>query len=74
MSWIAITDDNMDLAKETAIWMAERAWEHREALNTPVASIREALEAAQSRYRGPRRLGDWNEVPTDGTALTAPAR
>ena len=72
MSWIAITDDNMDLAKETAVWMAERAWEHREALNTPVASIREALEAAQIRYRGPRRLGDWNEVPTDGTALTAP--
>jgi microcystin degradation protein MlrC len=73
MSWVAITDNNPALAKETAIWMAERAWKHREALNTPVASIREALENAVKRYRGPRRLGDWNEVPTDGTALTAPS-
>jgi microcystin degradation protein MlrC len=72
MSWVVITDNNPELAKETAIWMAERAWKHREALNTPVSSIRDALETAQKRYRGPRRLGDWVEVPTDGTALTAP--
>lgn len=72
MSWVAITDNDADLAKETAIWMAERAWKHREALNTPVYSIKEALENAQKRYRGPRRLGDWVEVPADGTALTAP--
>lgn len=73
MSWIAITDNNPALAKETAIWMAERAWKHREALNTPVSSIKDALETAQRRYRGPRRLGDWVEVPMDGTALAAPA-
>jgi microcystin degradation protein MlrC len=52
--------------------MAKRAWPKREALNTPVPGIREALEMAQRRYRGPRRLGDADEVPTDGAALTAP--
>ncbi len=72
MSWIAIADGDEQLAKDTAIWMAERAWKHREGLNRPVSSIREALETAQKRYRGPRRLGDWDEVPTDGTALAAP--
>lgn len=72
MSWVAITDNDPGLAKETAIRMAERAWEHREALNAPVASISEALESARKRYRGVRRLGDWEEAPTDGSALTAP--
>jgi microcystin degradation protein MlrC len=72
MSWTTITDNDPELAKDTSVWMAERAWKHREALNTPVMSIRDALETAQKHYRGPRRLGDWDEVAIDGSALAAP--
>src|SRR6478752_1320482 len=72
MSWIAIANGDEAAAKATAVWMAERAWGHREALNRPVPSVREALELALARYRGPREPGDIDDVPTDGTPLAAP--
>jgi microcystin degradation protein MlrC len=72
MSWIAIADGDLDAARDAAVWMASRAWEHREALNTPVPSVHEALEMAVRRYRGPRPLGDVDPVPADGTPLSAP--
>jgi microcystin degradation protein MlrC len=72
MSWVAIADGDPAAAREAAAWMAQRAWPKREALNTPVPGIREALEMAQRRYRGPRRLGEVDEIPSDGTALAAP--
>ena len=72
MSWVAIADGDPAAAREAAVWMAQRAWPKREALNTPVSDIREALEMAQRRYRGPRRLGEVDEIPSDGTALAAP--
>lgn len=73
MSWIAIADGDEDPARAAAVWMAQRAWQHREALNSPVPSIREALELAIARYRGPRDPGDVDEVRIDGTPLAAPA-
>jgi microcystin degradation protein MlrC len=53
--------------------MAARAWRHREALNVPVPSIRDALAMAVRRYRGPRPLGEADEVRLDGTPLAAEA-
>jgi microcystin degradation protein MlrC len=73
MAWIAIADGDLDAAKDAAGWMASRAWEQREALNAPIASIGEALDLAVARYRGPRPLGDADPVPADGTPLAAAA-
>jgi microcystin degradation protein MlrC len=73
MAWVAIADGDIDAARDAARWMAARAWEHRAELNQPVPSIREALESAVRRYRGPRPLGDVDAVPDDGTPLSAPA-
>lgn len=69
MSWIAIADGDMENAKETAKWMAARAWEKRADLNRPVASIEEALTQAQDRYVGPKPAGVENFLPDDGSAL-----
>ena len=73
MAWIAIADGDLDAARQAAQWMASRAWQRREALNAPIPSVREALEMAVRRYRGPRPLGDLDAVPADGSALTVPA-
>ena len=73
MAWMAIADGDLDAARDAARWMAGRAWSHREALNTPVPSVAEALDMAVRRYRGPRPLGDVDPVPADGTPLAAPA-
>ncbi len=54
-------------------WRA-RAWEHRAALNTPVASIREALEMAVRRYRGPRAARRRRRGPGRRHAAGGPAR
>lgn len=72
MAWVAIADGDLDAARDAARWMATRAWEHRDALNTPVPGVSEALEMAVRRYRGPRSLGDVDAVPDDGTPLSAP--
>lgn len=72
MAWIAIADGDQAAAEDAVRWMASRAWEHREALNRPVAGIREALEMAVARYRGPRDTGDVDPVATDGSPLEAP--
>jgi microcystin degradation protein MlrC len=69
MSWIAIADGDADAAKETAKWMAARAWEKREDLNRPVPSIEEALKMAEERYVGPKPEGVENFVPDEGSAL-----
>lgn len=69
MSWIAIADGDIDSARETAKWMAARAWEKREELNMPVPGIREALEMAEQKYVGPKPEGAENFVPDDGTPL-----
>ncbi len=73
MAWIAIADGDMDAARDAAQWMAKRAWEKRAELNKPVSSVREALETAVRHYRGPRPLGEVDEVPADGSPLAAPA-
>lgn len=72
MAWIAIADGDQLAAEEAVRWMATRAWAHREALNRPVPGVREALEMAVARYRGPREPGDIDPVATDGSPLTAP--
>lgn len=72
MSWIAISDGDLDSARETAKWMAERAWQKRADLNNPVPGIREALTMAQERYVGPKPDGVENFVPSDGSALAEP--
>ena len=69
MSWIAITDDDLELAEKVAKDMAAKAWTKRVDLNMPVASIEEALEQALERYVGPKPDGVENFVPDDGSAL-----
>jgi microcystin degradation protein MlrC len=69
MSWIAISDGDAESAKETAKWMAARAWEVRAELNRPVPSIEEALNMAEERYVGPKPEGVENFLPDDGSAL-----
>ena len=46
MSFLAIADGDLDLAREKAVWMAERAWERRAEMHIHVPSVREALEMA----------------------------
>ena len=48
MSFLAIADGDLDLAREKAVWMAERAWERRADMHIHVPSVREALEMAGS--------------------------
>ena len=48
MSFLAIADGDLDLAREKAVWMAERAWERRAEMHIHVPSVREALEMAGS--------------------------
>jgi len=72
MSWIAIADGDIDLAREAAQGMAERAWKVRVDLNRPVASIEEALTQAEERYVGPKPDGVENFLPDDGSALEEP--
>ena len=48
MSFLAIADGNLDLAREKAVWMAERGWERRAEMHIHVPSVREALEMAES--------------------------
>jgi len=69
MSWIAITDNDPELAESVAKGMAERAWPKRAELNKPVSTIRGALESALKIYKGPKPEGAENFVPTDGSAL-----
>ena len=69
MSWVAIADGDLDLAKSVAKDMAAKAWERRAELNVEVASISDALDMALAEYVGPRDLNEADEVATDGTAL-----
>ncbi len=69
MSWIAIADGDEEHARETAQWMAARAWEKRAELNKPVPGIEEALRMAEERYVGPKPEGVENFLPDDGSAL-----
>ncbi len=69
MSWIAIADGDIGNARETAKWMAERAWPKRADLNKPVPGVEEALKMAEARYVGPKPDGVENYVPDDGSAL-----
>ena len=48
MSFLAIADGDIDLAREKAVWMAERAWERRAEMHIHVPSVREALEMAET--------------------------
>ena len=48
MSFLAIADGNLDLARAKAVWMAERAWERRAEMHIHVPSVREALEMAET--------------------------
>ena len=46
MSFLAIADGDLDLAREKAVWMADRAWGRRAEMHIHVPSVREALEMA----------------------------
>ena len=48
MSFLAIADGDLDLARKKAVWMAERAWERRAEMHIHVPSVREALEMAET--------------------------
>ncbi len=72
MSWVAIADGDLELAKSVAKDMAAKAWERRAELNVQVASITEALDYAVANYKGPRDLNEADVVATDGTALAPP--
>ena len=72
MSWVAIADGDLELAKSVAKDMAAKAWERRAELNVEVASISGALDMALAEYVGPRDLNEADVVATDGTALAMP--
>lgn len=72
MSWVAIADNNPELAKATAQKLAQQAWNEREKLVVDIPTIDQALDQALKDYVGPRDIGDADDVPTDGTALTMP--
>ena len=72
MSWVAIADNNPELAKATAQKLAQQAWNEREKLVVDIPTIDQALDQALNDYIGPRDIGDADDVPTDGTALTMP--
>jgi microcystin degradation protein MlrC len=72
MSWVAIADGDLELAKSVAKDMAAKAWERRDELNVQVPSITEALDFATANYVGPRDLNEADGVATDGTALAPP--
>lgn len=72
MSWVAIADGDLELAKSVAEDMAAKAWERRAELNVEVASISDALDMALAEYVGPRDLNEADEVAIDGTALAMP--
>ncbi len=72
MSWVAIADGDLELAKKVAKDMAAKAWERRAELNVHVPSITEALDFAVANYKGPRDLNEADEVALDGTALAPP--
>ena len=72
MSWVAIADGDLELAKSVAKDMAAKAWERRAELNVEVASISDALDMALAEYVGPRDLNEADEVAIDGTALAMP--
>ena len=72
MSFIAIADGDLDIARDAARWMARRAWPQRAELNVSVPSVTEALTMAEQRYVGRKPEGVTNFVPSDGTALSAP--
>tara|TARA_B100000579_G_scaffold86857_2_gene68108 strand:+ start:62893 stop:64464 length:1572 start_codon:yes stop_codon:yes gene_type:complete len=69
MSWITITDNNIDLAKEISKKLSKKAWGKREELNKPVPTIDESLKIAKEIYIGPKPKGKENFVPNDGQAL-----
>ena len=71
MSWIAITDDDVELAEKVAKDMAAKAWPKRIDLNRHVPSIQVALAQANGRYIGPKPGGVENFLPDDGSALGA---
>ena len=72
MSWVAIADGDIELAKKVAKDMAAKAWERRAELNVHVPSISEALDFAVANYVGPRDLNEADAVAMDGTALAPP--
>ena len=72
MSWIAISDNDIEEARKAACWMASRAWEKRMDLNKPAVEVKEALKMAMEKYLGPRVVGDEDVIPADGSALEAP--
>ena len=71
MSWVAIADSDLELAKSVAKSMAAKAWKRRAELNVRVASIAEALDYAIANYKSPRDLNEADIVATDGTALAS---
>ena len=72
MSWVAIADGDIGLAKSVAKDMATKAWSRRAELNVEIASISDALDTALSEYIGARDLNDADAVSIDGTALAMP--
>jgi len=79
MSFLAIHDGDPVAAREAARFMADRAWDRREALQGDVPSITEALQYADAAPEGPIVLMDVGDnigagSSADSTFLLAEAR
>ena len=70
MSWVTITDNDLELAKKTSQELASNAWKFRVELNIPIPTPREALQMALDKYVGPREVGD-TDVEELGVPLAA---
>ena len=79
MSFLAVTDGDPAAARETAHWLARRAWERRADMQGQGVAPAEALRRAAAAAAGPVVLMDTGDnigggSPADSTVLLAEAR
>ncbi|MEW5979334.1 MAG: M81 family metallopeptidase [Acidobacteriota bacterium] len=68
VSFLAVADNDRELAVEAARWMARRAWERRQEFLGELVSAREAVRAAAQRAAAPIVLMDVGDNIGGGSA------
>ncbi len=68
MAFVAVTDNNPKLARETAQWMAKRAWDRRQELVATAPSPAEAIKRAAASAKKPIVLMDVGDNVGGGSA------
>lgn len=73
-AFLAVAEGDLDLARETASWMASRAWGRRHDFNSHLLSVHDAVARAAAATRTPVALFDTGDnvgggSPGDSTLL-----